>query len=373
MNRGSRVVVVAATAGLVLGLTVALPTGVGYAAYRSDRARLTVLPEGSRVGGVEVGGLDRAAAEAAVRAVTERDVDRPAVLLVAGRRYAVTARALGVTADAAAAVDAAVRDSRRGSWLSRSWHRLTGSLPAPQVPVEVTAPSIAALRALAARAAAEASSTPVDATVQEHHGWLRFTAAHLGQRLDPGLALAALTASLHDGVPRRLTPAAVPPAVDPAAVRTVILVRTGENRLYVYQDGHLARSFPVATGSPDFPTPTGLFHVTLKRYLPTWVNPHPDQGWGKLEPATIPPGPSNPLGTRAMNLSAPNIRIHGTPSAGSIGYSVSHGCIRMRISDVEALYPMVPTGADVFIVSAGPPRLPPPGAHVAVASLAEGG
>ena len=45
----------------------------------------------------------------------------------------------------------------------------------------------------------------------------------------------------------------------------------------------------------------------------------------------IPPGPGNPLGTRWMGLSAPCVGIHGTPDAASIGYSASHGCIRMLI------------------------------------------
>jgi L,D-transpeptidase ErfK/SrfK len=96
--------------------------------------------------------------------------------------------------------------------------------------------------------------------------------------------------------------------------------------------------------------------VTLKRYLPTWVNPW--SKWSMDMPAKIGPGPGNPLGTRALNLSAPGIRIHGTPHARSIGYSVSHGCIRMRMPDVEALYPLVPKGTPVFIVKAAPARVP---------------
>ena len=37
------------------------------------------------------------------------------------------------------------------------------------------------------------------------------------------------------------------------------------------------------------------------------------------EPAEIGPGPGNPLGTRALYLDAPGIRIHGTPEDSSIG------------------------------------------------------
>ncbi|HLZ36378.1 MAG TPA: L,D-transpeptidase [Mycobacteriales bacterium] len=130
-------------------------------------------------------------------------------------------------------------------------------------------------------------------------------------------------------------------------------MRTGENRLYLYQSGRLTRTFPVATGMPAYPTPTGEFRITLKRFRPTWVNPSPRVGWGASMPAMIPPGPNNPLGTRALNVSAPGIRFHGTPAAGSIGYNASHGCIRMRMPDVEALFPLVPTGAAVVITRGG--------------------
>jgi lipoprotein-anchoring transpeptidase ErfK/SrfK len=53
-----------------------------------------------------------------------------------------------------------------------------------------------------------------------------------------------------------------------------------------------------------------------------------------------------------MGLSAPGVGIHGTPDAASIGYSASHGCIRMRIPDAERLYRRVEVGTTVFIVRA---------------------
>ncbi len=76
----------------------------------------------------------------------------------------------------------------------------------------------------------------------------------------------------------------------------------------------------------------------------------PDSAWAKgLKP--IPPGPGNPLGTRWMGLSAPGVGIHGTPDAASIGYSASHGCIRMYIPDATWLFDHVQLGTPVLIVS----------------------
>jgi lipoprotein-anchoring transpeptidase ErfK/SrfK len=53
-----------------------------------------------------------------------------------------------------------------------------------------------------------------------------------------------------------------------------------------------------------------------------------------------------------MGLSASGVGIHGTPNDGSIGYSLSHGCIRMHIPDAEWLFNRVQIGTPVYIVAA---------------------
>jgi lipoprotein-anchoring transpeptidase ErfK/SrfK len=81
-----------------------------------------------------------------------------------------------------------------------------------------------------------------------------------------------------------------------------------------------------------------------------WWRP-PDSPWAQgLKP--IPPGPGNPLGTRWMGLDAAGVGMHGTPDDASIGYSASHGCIRMHVPDAEWLFNQVHIGTPVFIVSA---------------------
>ncbi|HEX2179949.1 MAG TPA: L,D-transpeptidase, partial [Actinomycetota bacterium] len=62
---------------------------------------------------------------------------------------------------------------------------------------------------------------------------------------------------------------------------------------------------------------------------------------------------------RAMNLNSPGIRIHGTMTEASLGYNASHGCVRMRMADVEELFDKVDVGTPVIIQSAGPVRLMP--------------
>jgi len=129
----------------------------------------------------------------------------------------------------------------------------------------------------------------------------------------------------------------------------VIVIRRGANRLFLYTGMRFRRLFGVATGQQQYPTPLGRFTIVVKWKNPWWYPPN--SPWAKGE-KPIPPGPDNPLGTRWMGLSAPGVGIHGTPSDASIGYSVSHGCIRMHIPEAEWLFNHVGIGTTVFIVSA---------------------
>jgi len=126
----------------------------------------------------------------------------------------------------------------------------------------------------------------------------------------------------------------------------VIVIRRSFNELRYYLGAKLTRKFGVATGQAVYPTPTGTFSIVDMQLNPWWRPP--DSAWAKgLDP--IPPGPGNPLGTRWMGLSAPGVGIHGTPDDASIGYSASHGCIRMHIPDAEWLFHHVKLGTPVVI------------------------
>jgi lipoprotein-anchoring transpeptidase ErfK/SrfK len=128
------------------------------------------------------------------------------------------------------------------------------------------------------------------------------------------------------------------------ATQGKIVIDKSKFRLRAYRDGKLVATFPVAIGQPAFPSPTGTYVVTEKLKNPTWIPPN--SPWAKgLEP--IPPGSGNPLGTRWIGTSAPAVGIHGTPQAFTIGHAASHGCIRMRIPDVERLFNYVDVGETV--------------------------
>lgn len=128
-----------------------------------------------------------------------------------------------------------------------------------------------------------------------------------------------------------------------------IVINRGEHRLYFFRNGGLLKVYPIAVGMPQYPTPRGHFRTTYKKKNPTWIAPK--SAWAATMPKSIPPGPGNPLGTRAIGLTIPAIFIHGTYSSNSIGRSASHGCIRMYIRDVEQLYEMVGPGIPVDIIN----------------------
>jgi lipoprotein-anchoring transpeptidase ErfK/SrfK len=129
----------------------------------------------------------------------------------------------------------------------------------------------------------------------------------------------------------------------------VIVIRRTSNELRYYIGPRLVRTFGVATGQSIYPTPIGTFSIVDMQRDPWWRPP--DSPWAQgLKP--IPPGPGNPLGTRWMGLTAPGVGIHGTPDDASIGYSASHGCIRMHIPDAEWLFNHVDLGTPVVITDA---------------------
>ena len=106
------------------------------------------------------------------------------------------------------------------------------------------------------------------------------------------------------------------------------------------------RQLGVATRQSKYPTPSGMYSIVTMQRDPWWIPP--DSPWAQ-NAKPIPPGPGNPLGTRWMGISAPGVGLHGTPDAASIGYSASHGCIRMRIPDAEWLFTQVTVGTPVYI------------------------
>ncbi len=173
-----------------------------------------------------------------------------------------------------------------------------------------------------------------------------------GRRVDTEAMAQGIVSVLRSGrrpvVPLKLK--TIQPAVTAGDFGSIIVIKRSSNELNLYNGMQLVQSFRVATGRAEYPTPLGEWSIVSMQQDPWWYPPQTSE-WAKgLKP--VPPGPGNPLGTRWMGLSAAGVGIHGTPDSASIGYSASHGCIRMLISDATWLFDHVSVGTPVFVVSA---------------------
>jgi lipoprotein-anchoring transpeptidase ErfK/SrfK len=220
--------------------------------------------------------------------------------------------------------------------------------PGANVPLKVAAPR-PRLERYARTLARRFDRASVNSELRLRNSKPFVTKEQQGRRLRQSLAVRDLYRSLktHARNPIVLKQDVIVPQSTRASIGDVIVIRRGLNKLFLYDGMKLRRDFGVATGQSRYPTPLGKWEIVVKWRNPWWYPPASD--WAKdAEP--IPPGPGNPLGTRWMGLSASAVGIHGTPDPASIGYSVSHGCIRMRIPEVEWLFTQVDIGTPVYIV-----------------------
>jgi len=167
------------------------------------------------------------------------------------------------------------------------------------------------------------------------------------KRLAAGRSIRTALAT-NSRAPIRLGFEITKPKVETAELDEAVVILRGSNKLLYFDDAKFVRWFGVATGQSAYPTPVGDFEIVNMQRNPWWYPP--PSPWAK-DSEPVPPGPGNPLGTRWMGLSTPYVGIHGTPDSASIGYSASHGCIRMRIPDAEWLFQHVEIGTPVFIVN----------------------
>jgi lipoprotein-anchoring transpeptidase ErfK/SrfK len=285
------------------------------------------LPAGVKVGGVHVGGLAPQAALEVVRTAFRS----PLRLRVGARVLPATPEQLGAVAYVKAAV-ARARHARPGS--------------AVELRVVVRG---GAVRSYVDSLAQRFDRDPVDSKLLLRNLAPFITKGSDGRKLDATGARAAILHALaaNSRGTLRLELRSVPQAVSRANFGYVIVIRRESKRLNYYRGMRLVRAFGVAVGQSAYPTPLGRFTILVKWRNPWWYPPASPWAEG-LKP--VPPGPGNPLGTRWMGLSSPGVGIHGTPDDASIGYSLSHGCIRMHIPEAEWLFEHVDVGTNVFIV-----------------------
>lgn len=119
-----------------------------------------------------------------------------------------------------------------------------------------------------------------------------------------------------------------------------IYVDKSQNILLLKQGDEVLKVYNVSTGKGSS-TPVGEFTITTRLKDPVWFN----------KGVVVPPdSPANVLGSRWLGFDTPGYGIHGTIEPETIGQQVTAGCVRMRNTEVEELFNIIPTGTEVKIV-----------------------
>lgn len=210
-----------------------------------------------------------------------------------------------------------------------------------------------------ALAAAGGMAEPTGSADQDIIGELTvYTAKYEDTLLDVarrfGLGFTELRAANRDvdiWLPGEGTQIILPSAhVLPDAPRRGLVLNLADQRMYFFGPDNAVITHPIGVGREGWTTPTGRTEIVRKAKNPSWYPPQSIREKQPELPKVVPPGPENPLGTRALYFDWPAYLMHGTNEPWGVGRRVSHGCVRLYNENVETLYEQVPIGTPVTIV-----------------------
>lgn len=331
---------------------------IGYVFYL-DYQQSGIVPMGVtlvQAPDERLSGLNKTELEATLNTIAT-DLATQNIALSAAGTVVTLRTAEYVSFDVGRSVDLILNQRASHSWWEKAQHDLLGKSFEPTLVTLEGSINSQELDKFIDEFEQTVATKPKNATSKQVDGRIEITRERSGRTLQrevtASLVMSALEAQIKDGsrTARIEAPVTItkPKVTRETLEIPAIVVDLSAHTVKVYKGEHLEKTYRCATGAPGFPTPAGTFKIVAKRYLPTWINPAPT-GWGSTMPERIAPGPSNPLGLRALNLNAPNIRIHGTQNIASIGTAASHGCIRLANNDVVDLYPRVEVGTKVYII-----------------------
>jgi len=319
-----------------------------------DASRSDVVANGVSIGPVDVSGLSRDEARARVQERLITPLNTPLTITAAGTSFALSAREAHIAANLDAMVDTAVKRSRTGGALARTWRSITGKKRDARIAPQVTF-SRPAVQRLVDKVRVTVSRKAVDAKVDFQPEDISIRQARTGRaidalklRTDVQTALVSAVADRTISVPVTTVKPTVSGDKLAAKYPVVLAVDRGNFRISLFKKLKKVKVYPIAVGQAGLETPAGLYEIQNKAVNPAWHVPL--SSWaGSLAGTVIPGGaPSNPIKARWLGV-ADGVGVHGTDARGSIGTNASHGCIRMLIEDVEKLYDEVPIGTPIYI------------------------
>lgn len=190
-------------------------------------------------------------------------------------------------------------------------------------------------------------SSPLELFAERGHA-----TPELIEKLNPQVDFANLQAGTEIALPNVPQTSTTPAAKRQGQVGQVARILISKQGFYLQAldaQGHILYHFPSTLGSKYDPSATGTLQIT-------GIHPEPDFHYqpklfadvsdDKPE-ANLPAGPNSPVGLVWLDLSKPHHGIHGTATPETIGYTSSHGCVRLTNWDALFLAQHVKPGTQV--------------------------
>ncbi|MEV4420031.1 L,D-transpeptidase/peptidoglycan binding protein [Patulibacter sp. NPDC049589] len=320
----------------------------------ADASTPKKIPDGVTIGGVDVGGLTKSAAEVKARTELTNRLSKPIRVVHSDQEWNLTARQAKIQVDIKDAVEQAARLGEDGNAFSRVYDRVTGKRVTKDFSPTSTYNRHAITRLLN-RVEKDLHRDPTSASVALSGGELKVTEGRVGLKLKRAKVAQLVRTALLDPSANHQVSAytdKIKPTETTAAVKkkygTVLVANRSTFKLTLYKGLKVAKTYGISVGAAGHDTPAGQYTIANKAENPSWHVPN--SAWaGSLAGTVVPPGPSNPIKARWLGI-YDGVGIHGTSDDASIGTNASHGCLRMHVPDVIDLFPRVPVGTPIYIL-----------------------
>ena len=325
-----------------VGVTVVLTLSITATAKAEP-----VIPVGAKAAGLDIGGLTLSDAADRLAGAFSFPLGQPIEVHVAGHRRVLRPSDISFHFDP-------YKTARRANIAAKAAVVEQDGDHDVDVPLHI-AYDKAALAAFTLRLDRASDIVPRNAHVRLKLNRMILRRARMGWSIDEHAVAKALDPMLGDPYATRVLRAdrsRVPPAVNANDLRrryrVVVTIDRRHFKLRYFRNLNHRKTYGIAVGMPEYPTPGGRYTIVSKAKNPDWNAP--DEPWaGAYRNEMIEGGAAdNPLKARWLGIVG-GVGIHGTAAEGSIGSRASHGCIRMRVADVIDLYPRIPVGSTVLI------------------------
>ena len=228
----------------------------------------------------------------------------------------------------------------------------------PAAPEPVAFPPLEKITELAVRVPRRGELPPLAGRVQQYRIVPKDTLLDVARNADLGFhEVKDANRQVDEWIPPAGLEVVVPTRwILPRTRQRGIVVNIPEMRMYMFPprtqpgDKVLVRTWPIAIGTDEDPTPVGSFTITSKDKNPTWYVPDSIYKTMDRPRRVVPPGPDNPMGAYRIRLSKGLYSIHGSDTPWAIGRETTHGCLRLYPEDISELYGLIkpPMGGEMI-------------------------